>query len=73
MSEDELVSRGSKLESFGLTARVETGEPWGQPVFRPLDFGYRLQVYRVHLQRYRVSLHYRGGQVLADEGFAWPW
>ena len=39
MSEDELVTIGSKLESFGLATKVETGVPWEAPVFRPLKAG----------------------------------
>lgn len=43
--EDEIVSIGLKLESFGLAARVETGQPWGPPIFRPLDRGYKFIEY----------------------------
>ncbi|HEX4808801.1 MAG TPA: hypothetical protein VH325_07725 [Bryobacteraceae bacterium] len=39
ISEDELVTTGSRLESFGLVTRVETGQPWQPSVFRPLEFG----------------------------------
>jgi hypothetical protein len=45
ISEDELVTIGSKLESFGLATRVETGQPWYAPVFRPLESGCRFIEY----------------------------
>ena len=45
ITEDEVVSTGLKLESFGLAARVETGQPWGPPIFRPLDRGYKFIEY----------------------------
>ena len=38
ISDDDLISLGSKLESFGLVARVEQ-QPWENPVFRPLERG----------------------------------
>jgi hypothetical protein len=37
--DDEMASVGSKLASFGLAARVETGQPWAPPIFRPLERG----------------------------------
>ena len=43
--EDDLVTVGSKLESFGLATRVETGQPWQPPVFRPLESGYKFIEY----------------------------
>jgi hypothetical protein len=45
ISEDELVTVGSKLESFGLATKVETGVPWEPPVFRPLKAGSRFIEY----------------------------
>jgi len=44
VSEDELLSVGAKLESFGLAVRVER-EPWKTPVYRPLDRGYKFIEY----------------------------
>jgi hypothetical protein len=40
ISEDDLISLGSRLESFGLVARIE-GPAWGTPTFRPLERGCR--------------------------------
>jgi hypothetical protein len=45
ISEDDLVTMGSKLESFGLATRVETGQPWQPSVFRPLESGYKFIEY----------------------------
>lgn len=45
ISEDEFVTVGSKLESFGLATKVETGVPWEPPVFRPLKAGSRFIEY----------------------------
>jgi hypothetical protein len=45
ISQDDLVTVGSKLESFGLATRVETGAPWETPVFRPLEAGSRFIEY----------------------------
>jgi hypothetical protein len=44
MSEDELLSVGAKLESFGLAVRVER-QPWETPVYRPLDRGHKFIEY----------------------------
>jgi len=44
VSEDELLSIGAKLGSFGLAVRVER-EPWETPVYRPLDRGYKFIEY----------------------------
>jgi hypothetical protein len=44
VSEDELLSVGAKLESFGLAVRVER-QPWETPVYRPLDRGYKFIEY----------------------------
>jgi hypothetical protein len=43
--EDELITIGSRLESFGLATKVETGREWEPPVFRPLESGYRFIEY----------------------------
>lgn len=45
ISDDDFVTLGSKLESFGLATRVETGVPWELPVFRPLGVGTRFIEY----------------------------
>lgn len=45
ISEDDLVTIGSKLESFGMATKVETGQPWESPVFRPLSSAYRFIQY----------------------------
>ncbi|HLG98283.1 MAG TPA: hypothetical protein VKX49_18350 [Bryobacteraceae bacterium] len=45
ISEDELITIGSRLESFGLATQVETGREWELPVFRPLEYGYRFIEY----------------------------
>jgi hypothetical protein len=45
ISEDDLVTIGSKLESFGMATKVETGQPWESPVFRPLSSACRFIQY----------------------------
>jgi hypothetical protein len=44
ISDDDLISLGSKLDSFGLVARVEQ-QPWENPLFRPLERGCRFIEY----------------------------
>ena len=45
ISEDQLITIGSRLESFGPATKVETGRAWEPPVFRPLQSGYRFIEY----------------------------
>lgn len=45
ISEDELVTVGSRLESFGLATKVETGVPWETSVFGPLEAGLKFIEY----------------------------
>jgi hypothetical protein len=45
ISNDALVTVGSKLESFGLVTKIETGAPWDTSVFRPLEYGFRFIEY----------------------------
>lgn len=44
LTEDDLISIGSKLDGVGVAARVER-QSWEDPVFRPLDRGYRFLEY----------------------------